>query len=132
MKIVLSTLNINWWSLFIHDGNHLVLFDAGIFGNDKIDVDLQNALYPGLKFNHRIVSRDQTPGLGFWFYCIRNRSCYSLVCNAQINSMIRSWDWIRPFRDMCKTSSSFELENRRFRECNMIFASMIIFRFGWR
>ena len=46
MKIVLSTLNINWWSLFIHDGNHLVLFDAGIFGNDKIDVDLQNALYP--------------------------------------------------------------------------------------
>ena len=83
---------------------------------------------PRTQFNHRITSRDQTPGLGFWFYCIRNRSCYSLVCNAQNNSMIRSWDWIRPFWDMSRLRVLiYELENRRFREYSMIYASMKIF-----
>ena len=45
MKIVLSTLNINWWSLFIHDRNHLVLSDVVIYGNEQIAVDIDRSIH---------------------------------------------------------------------------------------
>ena len=45
MQIVLSTLNIKDWYLFIHDRNHLVLSDADIYGSEQIDVDIDRSIY---------------------------------------------------------------------------------------
>ena len=44
MQITLSTENIWAWSLWVHDRNHLVVSDAGIYGSEPIDVvyDMQS------------------------------------------------------------------------------------------
>ena len=60
MKIVLSTLNMNYWALLIHDGNHFVHSDARIYGSDKFVVDLHKVFYPDHYYTYAVTPTETT------------------------------------------------------------------------
>ena len=81
MKIVLSSLNIEFWTLFLHDGNHFVFSDAKIFGNDMIGVDLQNALYPDYYYETYAVTPTETT-----FISEENDQCLTVKEIKEVNT----------------------------------------------
>ena len=80
MRIVLSTLNIDKWNLWIHDRNHLVLSDASTYGSDRFSADFDKSAYPDHFYKYAVTPIETT------FINEKNDQCLTAKEIAEVNT----------------------------------------------